>query len=106
MKALMPTLRENNRYVKFEIKAKKQLTSKEVEKGLQESFLEFLGSLELAKSSFTLVSLKDNKGIAKVNAKYLNKLRGMFTMIQKMNNEQIEIKSLKTSGLINKVKEE
>ena len=106
MKALMPSLRENNRYVKFEIKAGKQLTSKEVEKGLQESFLEFLGSLELAKSSFKLVSLKNNKGIAKVNATYLNKLRGMFTMIQKMNNNEIEIKSLKTSGLINKLKEE
>ena len=73
---------------------------------LQEEFLTFLGSLELAKSSFKLVSFNKNKGIVKVNSKYLDKLRAMLPLINKLNNEKVNIKSLKTSGLINKVKME
>jgi len=106
MKALMPTLRENNRYVSFKIDAKKQFNIEEIRKMLQEEFLTFLGSLELAKSSFSLISFNKNQGIIKVNAKYLNKLRGMLPLINKLNNENVNIKSLKTSGLLNKVKEE
>jgi|SRR3989338_4413406 len=106
MKPILSSLRENNRYIKFQIDAKKHLNQKDAEKSLQESFLDFLGELELAKSSFKLVNLKDNKGIIKVNAKYANKLRAMLTMIQEINNEKVNVKSLKTSGLINKVKED
>ena len=106
MKPILPVLRENNRYIKFQIEAKKQLNAKDIEKSLQENFLEFLGSLELAKSSFQVIDLKDNKGIIKVNNKYADKLRAMFTMINKINNEKVNLKSLKTSGLLNKLKEE
>jgi len=106
MKPLMPNLRENNRYVKFQVSTEKRLNTKEFEKGLQEEFLSFLGQVELAKSSFKLVKFSNNKGIVKVNAKFADKLRAMFAIIEKMNNEKITIKSLKTSGLINKVKGE
>ncbi len=106
MKPILPTLRENNRYIKFQIDAEKQLSVKEVEKSLQEEFLTFLGALEVGKSSFKLISLDKNKGIIKVNAKYLNKLRAMLTIINKINNEKVNLKSVKTSGLINKLKED
>jgi RNase P/RNase MRP subunit POP5 len=106
MKPLMPSLRENNRYVKFHITAKKALNEKELEKILQEEFLTFLGQLEFAKSPFKLIKLNGNKGLIKVNAKYLEKAKAMLTMIQKINNEQVDLKSLKTSGLLNKLKED
>lgn len=102
----MPTLRENNRYVSFKIEAKKQFNNEILKKAIEEEFLAFLGQLELGKSSFKIINIKNNKGIIKVNAKYLNKLRGMFTMIQKIDNEKVNVKSIKTSGLINKIKEE
>lgn len=106
MRPILPSLRENNRYIKFQINAEKKIDAKNAEKSLKEEFLTFLGSLELAKSSFKLISLNENIGVIKVNAKYLNKLRAMFTMMEKMNNEKVSIKSLKTSGLLNKLKEE
>ncbi len=102
----MPTLRENNRYITFEIEAKKQINNNDIKKAVEEGFLTFLGQLELGKSSFRIINIKNNKGIIKVNAKYADKLRGMFTMIQEINNEKVNVKSIKTSGLINKVKEE
>ena len=106
MKPIIPSLRENNRYITFQIQADKQFNNEEIKKMLQEEFLTFLGSLELAKSSFKLVSFNKNKGIVKVNSKYLDKLRAMLPLINKLNNEKVNIKSLKTSGLINKVKME
>ena len=106
MKPILPSLRENNRYVKFQINAERKFDAKDIEKSLKEEFLTFLGSLELAKSSFRLISLDKNIGLIKVNAKYLNKARAMFTMIEKINDEKVNIKSLKTSGLLNKLKEE
>jgi|SRR3989344_5806340 len=106
MKPILPSLRENNRYIKFQINAERKFDAKDIEKSLKEEFLTFLGSLELAKSSLKLISLNKNMGLIKVNAKYLNKVRAMFTMIEKINNEKASIKSLKTSGLLNKLKEE
>ncbi len=106
MKPILPTLRENNRYLSFEIKTEDKIERKEIENKLQESFLEFLGSLELAKSSFKLIDIRKDKGIIKVNAKYLNKLKAMFTLTKMINNKKIGLKSLKTSGLLNKLKEE
>ena len=102
----MPTLRENNRYIKFQIEAEKTFNNKDMGKNLEEQFLTFLGELELAKSSFRLISFNKNKGIIKVNAKYADKLRAMLTMINNINNEKVNLRSLKTSGLINKVKGE
>ena len=101
MKPILPSLRENNRYVEFSVNSEKKLNTKDIENMLEEQFLTFLGKLELAKSSFKLVKFSGNKGIIKVNAKYADKIRAMFTMIKEMN-----IKSTKTSGLLNKLKEE
>ena len=107
MKPILPTLRENNRYVSFQIEnGKKKLNTKDIEESLQESFLTFLGSLELAKSSFKLIKFKDNKGIIKINPKYANKLRASLTMINNIKDEKVNLKSLKTSGLLNKLKKE
>src|SRR3989344_8903508 len=106
MKPLMPTLHENNRYISFEIWAKKQLSNNNIKRAMEEGFLAFLGQLELGKSSFKIINIKGNKGIIKVNAKYADKLRGMFTMMQEINNEKVNVKSIKTSGLIYKIKED
>ena len=106
MKALLPSLRENNRYIKFQIDADKSFNNRDIEKSLQEEFLTFLGQLELAKSSFKLISFNKNKGIIKINSKYLDKFRAILPMIQKLSNEKVNVKSLKTSGLINKLKED
>ena len=103
MKALLPTLRENNRYIKFEINSKNRLDSEEIKKQLKMEIIKTLGQIELAKSSFKIINLKNNKGIIKVNSKYLDKTKACLTLINKLNKENIKLNSLKVSGLINKV---
>jgi ribonuclease P/MRP protein subunit POP5 len=104
MKNLLPTLRENNRYITFEIISKKQLNQREVKKSLEKEILNFLGTLEIAKSSFRLLKYEKNKGIIKVNRKYLNKIKAALTLIKDIEKNEIMIKSKYVSGILKKAK--
>ena len=104
MKSLLPVLRESNRYIVFEVISKKQLNIQEVKKSLEEQILAFLGTLELAKSSFRLINFKKNKGIIKINRKYLSKIKAALTLINNMEKEKITIKSRYVSGILKKAK--
>ena len=104
MKNLLPTLRENNRYIAFEIISKKQLKDKEVEESLNKEILTFLGVLEFAKSSFRLINFQKNKGIIKVNRKYLSKIRSALILIEYIEKEKVAIKSKYVSGILKKAK--
>ncbi|MEK6862538.1 MAG: Rpp14/Pop5 family protein [Nanoarchaeota archaeon] len=104
MKNLLPSLRESNRYIAFEVISKNQLNPKEVKKSLEKEILGFLGALELAKSSFKLVNFQKNKGIIKVNRKYLNKIKAALILINNIEKDKIAIKSKYVSGIIKKAK--
>ena len=104
MKSLLPVLRESNRYVIFEIISKKQLNNKEVKKSLEKEILGFLGMLEFAKSSFKLINFQKNRGIIKVNRKYLSKIKAALVLINNMEKEKIAVKSLYVSGILKKAK--
>jgi len=105
MKNLLPSLRESNRYIRFEIISKKKLDFKEVKKNLEKEILTFLGMLELAKSSFKLVNYNNNEGIIKVNRKYLSKIKAALTLIDNIEKEKILIKSKNVSGILKKIKD-
>jgi len=100
MKNLLPSLRESNRYIRFEIISKKKLDFKEVKKNLEKEIL-----LELAKSSFKLVNYNNNEGIIKVNRKYLSKIKAALTLIDNIEKEKILIKSKNVSGILKKIKD-
>ena len=102
MKRILPSLRENNRYVLFQIS--KNIDTKKFEKAFEEELISFLGQLELAKSSFKLISFNGNKGVLKVNAPYLNKIKAFMALENNINKERVTIKSIKVSGVLNKLK--
>ena len=104
MKNLLPTLRESNRYVIFEIISKKQLNVKEVKKSFEKEILGFLGMLEFAKSSFRLINFQKNRGIIKINRKYLSKIKAALALINNLDKEKVAVKSLYVSGMLKKAK--
>lgn len=104
MKSLLPTLRENNRYIAFEIISNQNISPKETKKSLEGEILGFLGTLELSKSSFRLTNFNKNKGLIKVNRKYLNKIKAALTLINNLNKEKVAVKSLYVSGILKKAK--
>ena len=93
IKALIPSLRENNRYLLYE--ADKIITEKEVIKGIKE----FIGEFGIAKANPVLIIKKQKKGIIKVNRKYINHIKTALMLIKNNN-----IRTVKVSGMLNRVK--
>lgn len=105
MKPILPTLKERNRYLVYEIKSKNKLDLKDVKKELLQGILRFLGELETAKS-FILVldDWKNNKGIIKVNNKYVDKVRVALMLIKYINKKDIIIQTKKVCGTLKKAR--
>ena len=73
---------------------------------IQSGLRNFVGDLGLAKSGLKFISKKSNKGILQVNNKSLNEVRTGLALINEINDVPVSIRTLKVSGVINKVKGE
>ena len=105
MKTILPTLKEKKRYLAYEIMSDKQITFNNLEKDLKRNIINFLGELNYAKAGIILTKIyKNNKGILKLNNKYLNYVRAALTLTKKINSQNVIIKTNYVSGSIKKVK--
>ena len=81
MKVILPTLKEKNMYAVFEVKEKKKFDI--VKSKINDSILKFLGELESAKANVLILDdFKNNRGILKVNAKYVDKIKVALMLIK------------------------
>ena len=101
---LLPSLRQKKRYIVFEIISKKKFVFKEVKEEVDKALLLFLGQLGLAKASPLMLKekYKDNKFMIKVNHKYVDECKTTMTLIKKIKNTPVIIRSIKTSGILKK----
>jgi ribonuclease P/MRP protein subunit POP5 len=107
LKPVLPSLREKKRYLAFEVLSKSKITDFDA---VSESILckagDFLGQLGMSKAG--LMILKDKwdsssqKGIIKVNHKNVDNLRAALTMVDKIDDNEVIVKSIGTSGVLNK----
>ncbi len=111
MKPMLPCLKQRNRYIAFEIVSKSRINDfKVLNSAIWASSLGFLGEIGLAQAN--LRCLKDNwnpqkqRGIIKVTNKFINKAIISLSLIKKINNNDVIINTLKTSGVINKLKKQ
>jgi len=124
---LLPSLRQKKRYLVFEIISNKKFSSNEIEKEINQALLTFLGQLGLAKAAPIFIKsqkLKVSEGLRaskkpqsekfnsqkqrfmlKVNHKHVSEAKAALTLIKKIKNTPIIIKSLITSGTIKKASE-
>ena len=49
---------------------------------------------------------KNQKGILRVDRKFVDNIRSCFVMIKNLNNQEVLVRTIKVSGMINKVKKE
>ena len=103
MKSLLPSLKEKKRYIAFEAITKNKLSDDSL-KIIVRKINSFLGVLESAEAGIMPIEFKNNKGIIKVNHKYVDKVKSAFTFINEINNEKIILRSLAVSGMINKAR--
>ena len=100
----MPSLREKKRFVVFEIISNNKFDEKQASDAINSQCLSFLGELGFSKAGIMFLpdKFKNNKGMIKVNNKYVNELKSCLALTKKINNEDVIVRSIGTSGIINK----
>lgn len=105
-KRLLSSLREKKRYVAFEAIAETKIASSKIKEIVINSFKNLYGELGLSKAGINFVEIRGDKGVLKINNNYVDELRASFTMVGKVNKEDILLRSLKVSGTLKKIKPE
>jgi len=102
MKPLLPSMREKKRYVVFEAITDK-FEPKSTENLIIENTLRFMGEFGVSKSGFMMLndSWNKNKGIIKINPKYVDELKMSLGLIK----GKIIINVLGVSGTLKKAKQ-
>jgi len=104
-KPLLPVLRTKKRYVVYETISKKRITHNQVVKFIVDSFRKNFGIFGLSSAGIRDTKIyKNNKGVIKVNNKYLDKLRTSMVMIRNINDKKVIIHVIKVSGILKKAK--
>ena len=103
MKPLLPTLKEKKRYLAYEV-ISKPLKFNVVSKAVWDNILSYIGTKGTAKAGIWLLSdkYKNNKGLIRVTNKYVDDLKASLALIKKINNEDVMVRSLGVSGILNK----
>lgn len=107
MRPLLPTLKEKKRYVAYEVFSEKKHDFHDIKKEIDIQTKEMLGLLGKARAGIMIMDnfeKEKQKGIIKVNNRYVNELKSSLMMVEKINNEKAMIKSLGTSGILKKAK--
>jgi len=83
MKPLLPSLKEKKRYVVFETITEK-FDKEKAEKIILENCLRFMGEFGVSKAGLMILSdsWNKNKGIIKVNTKYVDELKMALGLIK------------------------
>ncbi len=104
LKTLIPTLRERERYIAFQIISENPISYIDLEKNLWDVMEEFLGEYGLSKTSLWLIkNLYDSKnqmGIVKCNHKSLTQVLACLGLISRLGESRVVFKILKISGTI------
>ncbi len=105
-KILLPSLKEKKRYLAFEVKADTELAHKDARQAIRNEMSKLVGDIGMAKAGLMFLDdWKDNKGILKVNNKSVDEAKAALTMLQKINNKKVIVKSIGVSGILNKIRQ-
>lgn len=105
MKPILPTLKENPRYVLFKLKSSSDFSKIDAQKHIIVECKQFLGELGIAKSGLNFISFdkKFQLGVIRTNSKYLDETKAALTLIKKLCSKKVKIDVLKVSGMLNKL---
>ena len=106
IKPLIPTLREKKRYMSFEIISRQSFDFSSVKKAIFDEYKNLFGEKGFSEAGLIMLSNKyfeeKKSGIIRVSHKKTESLRVVLASIQKINGHEAIIKSINTSGMLNK----
>lgn len=100
-------MRENKRYLAFKIDSKTNLDNyNAIKTTIKDALKDYFGELGLANAGLMFINYdaETNTGIVKVNHKYQDHLKASFALIKKINKEDVIVRSIKSSGILKKLK--
>lgn len=95
-----PSSREKKRYVSFEIISEEKFYKDEIKNSIYNTALGFLGEEGFANAGIEM----PKSNIIRVNNKYKNEIIIILSLIRSIKNKKVMINTLKTSGIIKKIK--
>lgn len=104
LKLLLPTLREKDRYVSFQVISEEPIIYSDLEQAVLNTFLDFYGEYGFSKLSFWIIkNLYDPErqvGVIRCNNKSVPQTVAGLGLISRLGETRITIKILKVSGTI------
>ena len=110
IKPLSPSLREKKRYLVFEVLSEAKIKDfSKVKDSILETGSFFLGKLGMAEAGIILMEDKydanKNKGIIRVNHKHVHHLKSVLTLVKKIDDNEVIVRSIGVSGILKKAEE-
>ena len=104
MKSLLPCLKERKRFVVYQILSEHNFTALEADKAISEATKDYLGILGLSKAGITHLKERynNNKGIIRVNNKFVDEVKASLTLIKMIDKKKATVRSLGVSGILKK----
>ena len=102
IKPILPSLKGKKRYLAFEVISEDNI--KNMEEAIETNINNFLGEYEAGKAGIQMVEIHNNKGILRINNKYLDKVKSALLLTKEINKKKVIIKSTKASGILKKIK--
>lgn len=103
-KPLLPTLRERKRYLSFEVLSLQPVNQHEVAAAIAAEAHAFLGDLDMASAGVWFIDEKwdarAQRGVLRVSATHLDKLKAVLTLVDRIRNQEVAMRSLAASGMI------
>jgi len=105
MKPILPTLKENPRYVQFKISSKQTLSAKDAKATIIVGCKRFLGELGTAKAGIQFMSYntKSQIGVLRTNSKMLNETKAALALIKDIKGKRAIVSAEKVSGILRKL---
>ena len=104
MKSLLPSLKEKKRYLVFEIISENKITVSRPMNEIIKQVNKILGIFDSAEAGIMPVTYKNNKAMIKVSNQSVDKVKASLLFINEMGTQDIIIKSVGLSGILNKAK--
>ena len=105
LRPLIPSLREKKRYIAFEVQTDGKIELDHAKKSIELSMKGFLGDLGMARAGILfLKDWKHNRGIIKVNTKFVDEIKASFALVQDIGHNKAIIRSIAVSGALEKIR--
>lgn len=96
----------NKRYLVFKIDSESSFEPEEVKEEIEGKCLKVVGELGFSESEFKFLKdfYSDNKGVIKVNNKFVPKLKMILGLIEDVGERNVSFEPIKVYGTLKKLK--